>query len=350
MPRSIEVMHRIIVSVLHGLFSSFRTRMELQLEVAALRHQVEVLRRDQRSRVRLTRLDRALWVLLYRLWSRCLDAMMIVKPETVVRWHRRGFRAFWSWKSHPRGPGRPSVPSDIKNLIKRISRDNVLWGAPRIHGELLKLGIEISQAAVSKYMMRPSKPPSPTWRAFLRNHLECLASVDFFVVPTATFRILFVFIVLQHQRRRIVHFGVTVSPTSQWTSQQIREAFPWNSAPRYLIRDRDASYGAAFRSRLKAMDITEVLSAPRSPWQNAFAERVIGSIRRDCLNHVIVLNEHHLRRLLSSYLGYYHHSRTHLSLEKDCPEPRLVQPPDQGRIIAFPQVGGLHYRYERLAA
>jgi putative transposase len=162
MPRSIEGMRRIIVSVLHGLFSSFRTRMELQLEVAALRHQVEVLRRDQRSRVRLTRLDRALWVLLYRLWSRCLDAVVIVKPETVVRWHRRGFRAFWSWKSRPRGPGRPSVPSDIKNLIKRISRDNVLWGAPRIHGELLKLGIEISQAAVSKYMMRPSKPPSPT--------------------------------------------------------------------------------------------------------------------------------------------------------------------------------------------
>ena len=185
MPRSIEGMHRIIVSVLHGLFSSFRTRMELQLEVAALRHQVEVLRRDQRSRVRLTRLDRALWVLLYRLWSRCLDAMMIVKPETVVRWHRLGFRAFWSWKSRRRGPGRPSIPSDIKNLIKRISRDNVLWGAPRIHGELLKLGIEISQAAVSKYMIHRSRPPSPTWRAFLRNHLECLASVTFFVVPTA---------------------------------------------------------------------------------------------------------------------------------------------------------------------
>jgi hypothetical protein len=188
--------------------------MNLQLEVTALRHQVEVLRRDQGSPVRLTRLDRALWVLLYRLWSRCLDAVVIVKPETVVRWHRRGFRAFWSWKSRPRGSGRPSVPSDIKNLIKRISRDNVLWGAPRVHGELLKLGIEISQAAVSKYMMRPSKSPSPTWRAFLRSHLECLASVDFFVVPTATFRILFVFIVLQHQRRRIVHFGVTMSPTS----------------------------------------------------------------------------------------------------------------------------------------
>jgi putative transposase len=343
-------MRKIIVPVLRGLFSSFRTRVDLQLEVAVLRHQVEVLQRDQRSRVRLTRLDRALWVLLYRLWSRCLDAVVIVKPETVVRWHRLGFRAFWSWKSRPRGPGRPSVPPDIKSLIKCISRDNVLWGAPRIHGELLKLGIETSQATVSKYMMRHPKPPSQTWLTFLRNHLECLASIDFFVVPTATLRILFVFIVLQHQRRRILHFGVTANPTSQWTSEQIRAAFPWDSAPRYLIRDRDASYGAAFRSRLTAMDITEVLSAPRSPWQNAYAERLIGSIRRECVNHVIVLTEHHLRRLLSSYLGYYHRSRTHLSLEKDCPEPRLVQPPDQGKIIAFPQVGGLHYRYERRAA
>jgi hypothetical protein len=189
------------------------------------------------------KLDLVPGVLLYRLWSRCLDAVVIVKPETIVRWHRLGFRAFWSWKSRPRGPGRPSVPPDIKSLIKCISRDNILWGAPRIHGELLKLGIETSQATVSKYMMRHPKPPSQTWLTFLRNHLECLASIDFFVVPTATFRILFVFIVLQHQRRRILHIGVTANPTSQWTSQQIREAFPWDSAPRYLIRDRDASYG-----------------------------------------------------------------------------------------------------------
>jgi putative transposase len=250
MPRSVVVMRRIIGPILHDLFSSFRTRIDLRLEVAALRHQVQVLRRGSRSRVRLTRLDRALWVLLYRLWPR----------------------------------------------------------------------------------------------------LECLASVDFFVAPTATLRVLFVFIVLQHQRRRIVHFGVAVNPTSQWTSQQIREAFPRDSAPRYLTRDRDASYGAAFRPRLKAMDITEVLSAPRSPWQNAFAERVFGSIRRECLNHVLVLSERHLRRLLSSYLEYCHHSRTHLCLDKDCPEPRPAQPPSPGKIVAFPQVGGLHYRYERLAA
>jgi transposase InsO family protein len=327
-----------------------RTRVDLQLEVMALRHQLEVLRNGHRTRARLTRLDRAFWVLLYRLWAGCLDRVVIVKPGTVVGWHRLGFRAFWSWKSRPRGRGRPSVPAEIKTLIRRIGRDNVLWGAPRIHGELLKLGIEISQAAVSKYMMRHPRLPSQTWRTFLQNHLGCLASIDFFVVPTATFRLLFVFIVLQHQRRRILHFGVTTNPTSEWTSQQIREAFPWNTAPRYLIHDRDASYGGVFRSRLKAIGIVEVLSAPRSPWQNAYVERVIGSIRRECLNHVIVLNKQHLRQLLSSYLGYYHQSRTHLSLGKDCPEPRPLQPPDRGKVIAFPQVGGLYHRYERRAA
>jgi putative transposase len=350
MLRSVGVMGKIIVSIIHGLLSSLRTRVDLQLEVMALRHQLEVLRNGHRTRARLTRLDRAFWVLLYRLWAGCLDRVVMVKPETVVGWHRLGFRAFWSWKSRPRGRGRPPIPTEIKNLIRRIGRDNVLWGAPRIHGELLKLGIEISQAAVSKYMMRHPKPPSQTWQTFLKNHLGGLASIDFFVVPTATFRLLFVFIVLQHRRRQILHVGVTTNPTSEWTSQQIREALPWDTAPRYLIRDRDAAYGGVFPSRLKAMGIIEVLSAPRSPWQNAYAERVIGSIRRECLNHVIVLNEQHLRQLLSSYLGYYHQSRTHLSLGKDCPELRPVQPPDQGKVIAFPQVGGLHHRYERRAA
>jgi transposase InsO family protein len=231
-----------------------------------------------------------------------------------------------------------------------MCRENPLWGAPRIHGELLTLGIVISQAAVSKYMVRHPHPPSQTWRRFLGNHLGCLASVDFLVVPTVTFRILFVFIVLHHERRRIVHCGVTGCPTSAWVSQQIREAFPWDTAPRYLIRDRDACYGAPFSSRLNAMGIREVLTAPRSPWQNAYVERVIGSIRRECLDHVIVLNERHLRQLLSSYLAYYHRSRTHLSLAKDCPEPRPIQRSGHGKIISFPQVGGLHHRCERLAA
>ena len=274
----------------------------------------------------------------------------MVKPATVIRWHRKGFRLFWTWRSRPLGRGRPSIPVDIKKLLRRMNRENPLWGAPRIHGELLKLGIEISQAAVSKYLVRHPKPPSQGWLTFLRNHMGCSASVDFLVVPSIAFRLLYVFIVLHHERRRIVHFAVTAHPTSGWSAQQIRESFPWDAAPRYLIRDRDASYGDVFRSRLQALAIDEVLSAPRSPWQNAFVERVIGSIRRECLDHVVVLNERHLRRILSSYFDYYHRTRTHLSLCKDCPEPRPTQPAGQGKIIACPQVGGLHHRYERLAA
>ncbi|HEX9875920.1 MAG TPA: integrase core domain-containing protein [Gammaproteobacteria bacterium] len=320
------------------------------VEVIALRHQLEVLQRESQTPVRLTRFDRIFWVLLYRLRSSCLGAVVVVKPDTVVRWHRKGSRLFWTWKSRPRKRGRPTISADVKALVRRMSRENPLWGAPRIHGELLKLGIGISQTAVSKYMIRHPKPPSQTWRTFLRNHACCLAGVDFFVVPTFTFRLLFVFIVLHHERRHILHFGVATHPSSLWASQQIREALPWDTAPRYLIRDRDGSYGTAFRSRLQAMGVEEVLIAPRSPWQNAYAERVIGSIRRECLDHVIVLNEGHLRQILQSYLNYYHGSRTHLSLSKDCPEPRRVQPPGPGRIIAFAQVGGLHHRYERLAA
>ncbi len=231
-----------------------------------------------------------------------------------------------------------------------MTRQNPLWGAPRIHGELLNLGIEVSEASVSKYMVRHPKPPSQSWRTFLQNHVGCLASIDFFVVPTATFSFLFAFVVLHHERRRIVHLGVTANPTAAWVAQQIREAFPWDTAPHHMIRDRDGVYGGVFRACVLAMGIEEVVTAPRSPWQNAFVERVIGSIRRECLDHVIVLNEWHLRRILASYLDYYHRSRTHLSLGKDAPDGRPVQPAGAGKIVAFPQVGGLHHRYVRLAA
>ena len=343
-------MRKILPYLLKNVLINFQSRTALQLENIALRHQLDVFQRNQRTPIKLSRLDRAFWVLFYRLWPSCLDSVVMVKPETVIRWHRKGFRLFWTWKSRLRGRGRPPVPAGIKNLIRRMSRENPLWGAPRVHGELLKLGIEISQAAVSKTMIRHPKPPSQGWRTFLRNHLGCLVSVDFFVVPTATFRLLFGFIVLHNERRHIVHFGITAHPMSEWTSQQVREAFPWDTAPRYLIRDRDASYGSVFRSRCHALGINEVLTAPRSPWQNAFVERIIGSIRRECLDHVIVLTERHLRRILSTYFDYYHRSRTHLSLEKDCPDPRPVHPPHAGKVIAVPQVGGLHHRYERLAA
>ncbi len=343
-------MQEIFTLLLSTIVPKIRRRAWLELEVLVLRHQLVVLERRQTSRPRLTSADRLFWVWIYRLWPRCLDAVVIVKPETVIRWHRRGFRLFWKWKSRPRRRGRPRTALEVRDLIRRMSRENPLWGAPRIHGEILKLGIDIAQSTVARYMVRHSRPPSQTWRTFLTNHAEGLASVDLFVVPTAAFRLLFAFIALCHSRRRLVHVNVTQRPTAAWLARQITEAFPWDSAPGYLIRDRDGAYGIAFRDRLRAMDNCEVLTAPRSPWQNAYAERVIGSIRRECLDHVIVLNERHLRRILSSYLDYYHRSRTHLSLEKDCPEPRAVQPPGTGRIVVMPQVGGLHHRYERLAA
>ena len=229
-------------------------------------------------------------------------------------------------------------------------RANPLWGAPRIHGELLKLGLNISQRTVGRLMPRRAKPPSQTWRTFLQNHVADLVSVDFFVVPTVTFRVLYVFVVLLHYRRKVVHFNVTDSPTAAWTAQQIIEAFPHDSAPRFLLRDRDSIYGGEFRRRVKSIGIAQVLTTPRSPWQNPFAERVIGAIRRELLDHVIVLNEGHLRRRLHNYFRYYHGSRRHLALAKDAPESRAVEPSAHGQVVALPQVGGLHHRYARRAA
>ena len=227
---------------------------------------------------------------------------------------------------------------------------NPLWGAPRIHGELLKLGIEVSQATVAKYMVRLPKPSSQTWRTFLNNHVKDLVATDFFVVPTLSFRVSFVFIALAHHRRRVLHFNVTAHPTSEWTAQQMAEAFPWDSAPRYLLHDRDSIYGDSFRERLQDMGMKEVLTAPRSPWQNPYAERLVGSIRRECLNHMVIFNESCLRRILKSYFDYYLRSRTHLALSKDAPESRPIQPPELGPVIELSEVGGLHHRYQRQAA
>jgi transposase InsO family protein len=231
-----------------------------------------------------------------------------------------------------------------------MSGENPGWGAPRIHGELLKLGIDIGETSVSKYLVRARKPPSQTWRTFLENHLQSLVSVDFFTVPTIRFQVLYVFLVLAHDRRRIVHFAVTAHPTAVWTAHQLREAFPWESAARYLLRDRDRIFGQEFVNQVKAMGIQQVLSAPRSPWQRAYIERVIGSMRRECLDHLIVFNERSLKRHLQAYSDYYHRTRTHLALQKDCPEPREVQRPDAGSVVSIPEVGGLHHRYERRAA
>ena len=276
--------------------------------------------------------------------------MVIVKPETVVRWQRKKFASYWTRLSRRRHPGRPGKDREIRDLIRRIANVNVLWGAPRVHGELLKLGINISERTVSRLMPRRRKPPSQTWRTFLDNHISELVSVGFLTVPTATFRVLFVLLVLAHDRRRIIHFNVTEHPTAEWTSQQMVEAFGEGEAPRFMTRDRDAVYGTTFRERVKALGIEEVVIAPHSPWQNPYVERVIGTLRRECLDHVVVLGEAHLRRIVRSYVAYYHGARTHLALDKDTPEPRTAQPPEKGRVVEIPQVRGLHHRYERRAA
>jgi putative transposase len=338
------------LSVIVSIPSWFRTRALLQVEILAVRHQVAVLKRSQRSRLRLNSVDRLLWVWLSRTWSQWRSALLIVKPETVIAWHRKGFRLYWTWKSGHATPGRPEVCEKIRELIRKMSMANCLWGATRIHGELLKLGIEVAQATVAKYMVRQHKPPSQTWRTFLNNHVRDLVATDFFVVPTVRFRFLFVFVVVAHQRRHLIHFNVTANPTSEWVAHQIAEAFPWDSAPRYLLHDRDSIYGEAFRQSVRGMAIREVLTAPSSPWQNPYVERLIGSIRRECLDHMIVMNESSLRRILKSYFDYYQRSRTHLSLDKDTPESRAVQLPERGPIREVPQVGGLHHRYERCAA
>ena len=227
-------------------------------------------------------------------------------------------------------PGRPAISREVRDLARKMCRENPSWGAPRIHGELLKLGIDIGESSVSKYMLRFRKPPSQTWHTFWENHAKQLVSIDFFTVPTIRFHVLYVFLVLAHDRRRILHFNVTAHPTAEWTGQQLREAFPFDQLPRYLLRDRNAIFGNHFREQVRDMGICEVLSAPRSPWQRAYVERVIGSIRRECLDHVIVFPENSLRRTLNSYFDYYHRSRTHLSLGKDSPEPRAIQPPGNG--------------------
>ena len=333
-----------------SLRSWFRTRAALQIEILALRHQLAVLRRSQRGRLRLNSTDRLFWVWLARLWSQWRSTLLIVKPETVIAWHRKGFRLYWAWKSRRGAPGRPPLSQEVRDLIRKMSLANPLWGAPRIHGELLKLGLEVSQATVAKYMVRQRKPPSQTWRTFLNNHAKQLVSTDFFVVPTVTFRVLYVFLVLAHERRRLLHFNVTAHPTSEWTAQQIAEAFPWESVPRYLLHDRDSIYGDWFRQRVRGMGMREVRTAPRSPWQNPYAERLVGSIRRECLDHLVVFNERALRRTLQAYFDYYLRSRTHLALGKDTPESRPMQPPELGPVVELPEVGGLHHRYERRAA
>ena len=328
--------------VLHVVVSPFKTKARLEAEIIMLRHQLNVLRRRIPSKPKLAMTDRLLFVWLYRLFPSVLNAIAIVRPETIIRWHRTGFRLYWRWKSRARG-GRPKVPMEIRRLIREMSLANRLWGAPRIHGELLKLGIEVAQSTVAKYMAKNGRGRS--WKAFLHNHAAGIAAMDFLVVPTIGFKLLFVLVILRHQRRRLISLTVTINPTAEWIAHQITDAFPWNEAPAHLIRDRDASYGNAVTTRLAAMGIRDHPTAVRSPWQNGHSERLIGSIRRECLDHIVVFGEAHLRRVLATYTSYYNELRTHLSLSKDSPGYRPVQ--RYGQLAARPILGGLHHHYCR---
>jgi hypothetical protein len=289
---------------LRVLYDCFKPRWRLEAEIVMLRHQLNVLRQRAPRRPYLTWADRALFVWLYRRFPRILDSLTIVRPETVVRWHRKGFGAFWRWKSRALG-GRPWIAKEVRDLIRRMSFENPLWGAPHIHGELLKLGFEVAQSTVSKYMVPRKDRPTQTWKTFLRNHADGIASIDLFVVPTIAFEQLFAFLVLGHGRRRLLWVAVTRHPTAEWLAQQITEAFPWNSAPKYIVRDNDKAFGLVFKRRIRAMGIRDKPTSFRSPWQNGHVERLIGSIRRECTDHMIVLNEDHLRRILAKFAAYY---------------------------------------------
>ena len=288
--------------------------------------------------------DRVVLIGFYRLAPKVLEAVKIITPETVIRWHRAGFRAYWRYKSHPLS-GRPKISAEIRQLVREMSLANPFWGAPRIHGELLKLGIAVGQTTVAKYMARRRRPPSQGWKTFLRNHTDAIASIDMFVVPTVSFQLLYGLVILRHSRRKLLWLSVTTHPNAKWIARQLTEACGWNEAPRYLMRDRDGAYGEIF-IRLEAMGIRDRPSSERSPWQNGYGERLIGSIRRDCLDHVVVFGERHLRHLLNSYQSYYNEVHTHLSLQKDAPIPRAVR--STGRVIPVPLLGGLHHQYVRV--
>ena len=331
--------------VLAVLASPFKSKLRLEAENAVLRHQLMVLRRKLHGRVRLTNNDRWFFIQLYRWIPSILKVLTVIRPETLVRWHRAGFRCYWRWKSRPLG-GRPQIDTELLVLISRMSMENPLWGAPRIHGELLKLGFEIAQSSVAKYMVKRCVPPSQGWRTFLRNHAPDIAAMDLFVVPTIGFKLLYGFVIVRIDRRDLIWINVTTNPTADWIARQITEAFPWDEAPHYLIRDRDRIYGSVVTRRLRAMGIRDKPTAPASPWQNGFAERLIGSIRRECLDSIIVLGEVHLRQILQSYARYYNDIRTHRSLDKDAPVSRPIQ--RTGIISSHAILGGLHHHYVRV--
>jgi transposase InsO family protein len=337
-----------MLAVLHSLamfiVDLFKSPRRLEAENLFLRHQLSIALRRAPPRLRLRGSDRALLVWMTRLWPSLLSAAQVVQPETILRWHRAGFTAFWRWKSRKRA-GRPKIDRGLRDLIRRMSSENPKWGASRIHGELLMLGFEVAQSTVSKYMVQGG-PRSQGWKTFLRNHAQAIAAIDLCVVPTVTFERLFAFLVLGHGRRQLLWFEVMRHPTAEWLARQITEAFPWASAPAYLVRDNDRAYGHVFTSRVRAMGIRDRPISPGSPWQNAYVERLIGTVRRECLDRMLIFGEAHLRQILASYAAYYNQVRTHLALGKDTPLGRAVQ--RSGVIVTIPILSGLHHHYVRI--
>lgn len=335
--------------LLNTLRDLVRPRRDLLLENLALRQQILVLRRTN-PKPQFSQLDKAFWVVLCRKWKNWRRPLALVRPQTVIAWHRKGWRLFWRWKSRPKEVGRPRIPYEVIELIKRMSRENPTWGAPRIHGELMKLGYFVCESTVARYMIKRRGRPTQNWKTFIRNHIGETAAIDFLTVPTVMFRNLYVFVILSLNRRRVVHFNVTYNPTAEWTALQIIQAFPFDTAPRFIIRDRDSIYGEIVREAIANVGSKELVIASRSPWQNGYCERVVGTIKRECLNHVIPLGANHARRILKRYFEYYHEARTHLGLEKDSPDGRVIEPPSLGPVKRRPMVGGLHSRYYRRAA
>jgi hypothetical protein len=338
---------KFLLSILAVIGVFFRSRSDTALEVLALRQQIAVLKR-KRPRPRLDGWDRFFWTALRHFWSRWIDVLVIVKPETVIGWHRAGFRFYWRWRSRPHG-GRPKIAEEIRVLIRRLAKENQDWGAPKIHGELQKLGLVVSERTVARYLrrMRRRGDSAGRWLTFLQNHREVIAAFDFFTVPTVTFQLLYCFFVIEHGRRRILHCNVTGQPTTEWVVQQLREAFPDAGPYRYAIFDHDSIFNEEVITFLKATGLKPTRTSVQAPWQNGLAERWVGSCRREILDHVIALNESHLRRLLRDYVNYHQEDRTHDSLEKDTPNRRAVEPKPAGNatVISIPRLGGLHHRY-----
>jgi putative transposase len=349
-PRAIIDDHPVIpllLSLIAAAHGFFRSRTDTALEILALRQQVAVLKR-KRPRPRLSPLDRLFWTALRTTWSRWRDVLVIVKPETVVGWHRAGFRLYWRWKSRRRG-GRPRITSEVRALIRRLAQENTDWGAPKIHGELQKLGFVLSERTVARYLSRSRLrgDAAKKWLAFLHNHREAIVAFDFFTVPTATFRVLYCFFVIEHERRRILHFNVTQHPSADWVVQQLREALPEAAPYRYAILDHDSIFNGDVIGFLEATGLKAKRTSIRAPWQNGTAERWIGSCRREILDHIIPVNEEHLRRVIREYVCYHQDDRVHDSLSKDTPNGRPIEPRPvaDASVAALSRLGGLHHRY-----